>query len=139
MLHRPPQQSPSAVHESPACPQKDEGAQTPPEQNAEQHCEFCVHTLPSVLQPVFSVEHVPEEHMPLQHCVLPVQACPSVWHAGMVHTPPLQFRLQQSLAFEQTPPVVTQPPPPPPPPPPPHLLNPPPPQYCGAVHVPQLS
>jgi hypothetical protein len=140
LLHRPPQQSESEPHVSPLWPQKEDGAHTPPEQYWEQHWEPCVQALPRVRHPLFSAPHVPAEHVPLQHWALLEHAWPSDVHDATEQTPPTQFWLQHSLAFEHAAPFFRHAVPESPAfEPPPHLSNPPPPQNCGEVHVPQSS
>jgi hypothetical protein len=140
IVQTPPQQSDGAEHTSPDWRQYDDAAHRPPVQSCEQHCEFCVHVLPSVRQAALSVSHVPDVHAPLQHCEAAVQEPPSETHVGKAHTPPVHCPVQHCPENEHALPMfrhvgggpesLT---------PLPHLLKPPPPQNCGALHEPQLS
>ncbi len=110
IVQSPPQQSDGDPHASPLCPQNDEAWHVPLlAQNIEQHPEFCVHELPTVVQLVLSGVHVPAApHIPLQHCALPAHAWPSEVHAGKTQTPLLHVPLQQSLGWEHAPPRLRQ-------------------------------
>jgi hypothetical protein len=127
------------VHTSPACRQNDEAAQTPFAQFSEQHCEACVHALPSVAQVELSAVHLPVVQTPLQHWVPLVHDAPSDVHAGRAHTPPVHVPVQQVPAAVHAAPTLRQfalpaselagaP----------HFEKPPPPQNCGKVQDPQL-
>jgi len=98
-VQTPPQHSDPDWHVSPFCWQNDGDEHTPFEQNCEQHCEFCVHTFPTLAPQLglIGVQVPPDPQMPLQHCTLPLQARPSDVHAGNWHEPPVHVPLQQSL------------------------------------------
>jgi hypothetical protein len=83
MVHVPVQQSPFATHASPACVQKDEAWQVPPEHRPEQQAELEEHALPRVAHVVLRGVHVPLlPHVWLQHWPEDVHDPSSDWHAG---------------------------------------------------------
>jgi hypothetical protein len=108
-------------------------------QCCEQHCELCVHVLPSVRHVAFKGAHAPDAHVPLQHWVLAVHDPPSETHAGNAHTPLVHWPVQHWPANEQALPTLRQLGGGPDPPPVPHLLKPPPPQYWGDAHMPHCN
>jgi hypothetical protein len=76
------QQSALVAHESPGCPQNDEGWQAPFAQRPEQQSGLPPHWLPSVLHVPLSEVHVPPLHVWLQQSPLPVQGFPSEVQEG---------------------------------------------------------
>jgi hypothetical protein len=82
VLQMPVQQLAPVAHESPGCPQKDEGWQAPFAQSIEQQSALPPHWLPSVLHEVFSDVHIPLVHVWLQQLPLAWQGFPSEVQAG---------------------------------------------------------
>jgi hypothetical protein len=82
MAQVPVQQSVAAAHESPACPQNDDGWHVPPMQRPEQQSALAEHALPSVLHFAFNVAQVPALHCWLQQSPSDAQLEPSVVQAG---------------------------------------------------------
>jgi hypothetical protein len=113
--HAPPQHSLSTAQMSPSCVQN-EGLplQTPPWQSFEQHSLFAAHRLPLVLHVVLSGVHVLlGPHTVPQHSEPCVHGWLSLMHKVCPHFPPVQFRLQQSVATAQLSPASLQIPVPP--------------------------
>jgi hypothetical protein len=104
MLHTPVQHSLSWKQMSPTCVQYeivDGDGHFPATQVWLQHSLAAMQLLPAVLHE-FSGLHMPLTHCVLQHCGPPaLHACPSERHCAVLHMPPTQLRLQQSVATVQ--------------------------------------
>jgi hypothetical protein len=78
----PVQQSALVAHESPACPQNDDGWQAPFTHRLEQQSALPMHPLPSVLHVPLRDVHTLPIQVWLQQSPFVVQAFPSEVHAG---------------------------------------------------------
>jgi hypothetical protein len=83
VLQMPVQQLAPLAHESPGCPQKDDGWHAPFAHSIEQQSALPPHWLPSVLHPpLLRDTHIPLVQVWLQQSPLPVQGFPSDVQAG---------------------------------------------------------
>lgn len=92
-VQRPPQQSRSAAHVSPFCPQKEGEEQIPPLHSFEQQSPSPPHGFPSDLHDVLSGVHV-DAHFPPQHSPSAEHAALSAVHCLPEHLPPTHERVQ---------------------------------------------
>jgi hypothetical protein len=107
MLQLAEQQSPSRLHTSPLCTQKELASwQWPSLQSAEQHCEFVLHSLPPVLHVVLSGLHWLASQRPLQHSASAAHVPRSETQTDSAQAPAMQLSVQQSVAATHGPPAA---------------------------------